>query len=215
MSHHTCAVSDDAKAVASIGNLNFGITDFDADDSLSLEPEVNIPSTSKHESEKGFFPMQTVSYDDKYDRIKARKRKVDLRDEFSDSYSSDEEYTPYPDELSDEQTEEDFDEAVPVSLKHSRKKGTVKLGKHHKKLVCDLKSETHKKSKKVIDDGDIKAYQQRIRELRLKERLRATGRLDEVQSDLNEDEDEDGGDDEIALKGGFALSVKLWRKLYK
>ena len=199
-----------------LAKINFGIADFDTEDTVGLEPELSGPSTSQQGSDESIMLAQSIEYDDKYDRIKARKRTIDIREEFNDSYSSSEEYIPYPDEVSDELTDEDFNEEDDKqrNVLLPQKKRKTKVGKHHEKLKSELKSQRHNKHKKVVDDGDIKAYLQRIRELRIKERLKESGRIDDVaDSDLSEDEENDKK--EIALKGGFVLPVKMWRKLYK
>ena len=158
-----------------------------------------------------------MDYDDKYDLIKSRKRRIDIRQEFSDSYSSEEEFLPYPDEVSDDLTEEEYDEADAAQENATfsgKRKRKTKLGKHHKELKSSLKSHKQRKPKKVVDDGDVKKYLQRMRELRIKEKLKEEGRADDVSgSDISDEEE--GDKREIALKGGFALSAKMWRKLYK
>ncbi|XP_065065513.1 DNA excision repair protein ERCC-6-like [Rhopilema esculentum] len=192
----------------------FGMVDFEGTKELHTEFHVNKPSTSKQSQEESFEQDDFVN---KYDRIKRRKRQLDIRNEFSDSYSSSEEYIPYPDEVSDDLTSEEDEEDNNLRSKATyvpKKKQKQEIGMHHQAMKAKLKSKKSKTPKKVVDDGNIIAYQQRIKELRLKNRLKKTGSLDTVaDSDLSEDEEND--DKEIALKGGFSLPVKLWRKLYK
>ena len=213
-----CYFSDASKIPHSLEDINFGIADFDSEDKINLEPEISMPSSSHIDAEQGLSISHSVNYDDKFDMIKSRKRRIDIRQEFSDNYSSEEEYLPYPDEVSDELTEEEFDEGdaaqenATFSGKRRKKKG--KLGKHHKELRSNLKPHKQRKPKKVVDDGDVKSYLQRMRELRIKEKLKEEGRAGDVTgSDISDEEESDNR--EIALKGGFALSAKMWRKLYK
>ena len=192
----------------------FGMVNFKGREELQTEFHINKPSTSKQSQEEGF---EQDGFVDKYDRIKRRKRQLDIRNEFSESYSSSEEYIPYPDEVSDDLTSEEDEEDNNLKSKATyipKKKQKQGIGVHHKAMKAKLKSKKSKTPKKVVDDGNIIAYQQRLKELRLKERLKKMGSLDAVaDSDLSEDEEND--DKEIALKGGFSLPVKLWRKLYK
>ena len=199
----------------------FGIVDFKSSEQSFVDDDENRPSTSRVGLEESLLleaseDLQTLAAFDKFDKIKARKRKLDIRDEFSDSYSSADEYIPYPDEVSDELTEEEFEVGSKQSkvsfAHHDKKKKTA--GIHHKKLKAGLKPNKAKKAKKVVDDGDIRLYQERIREFKLKERLKETNQLDLVaDSDISEDEANDKK--MISLKGGFSLSVKMWRKLFK
>ena len=181
-----------------------------------MEPDSNKPSTSYQELEQ-YYIAETVEYDNKYDRIKSRKRRIDIQQEFSDSYSSSEEYIPYPDEVSDELSEDDYDitsnigEKVKYPVEKKRRK--TKVGRHHKELQSNLKSHKNSRSKKVVDDGDASKYLQRMRDLKMKEKLTREGRVDVVASDISDEEEDDRK--EVALKGGFALSVRMWRKLYK
>ena len=181
-----------------------------------MELDPNKPSTSHLEFEQ-CYKSEVVEYDNKYDRIKSRKRRIDIRQEFSDSYSSEEEYIPYPDEVSDELSEDDYDivnnvgEKVKYPVEKKRKK--TRVGRHHKNLQSNLKSRKNSRPKKVVDDGDAAKYLQRMRELRMKEKLIGEGRVDEVASDISDEEEDDMK--EVALRGGFALSIKMWRNLYK
>ena len=209
--------SDESKTSHNLADINFGITDFDPEDGVGLEPEISKPSSS-HQGPEEMYPVsQPVDYDDKFDRIKSRKRGIDIRQEFSDSYSSEEEYMPYPDEVSDELTDENCDKANDewnATKMFEKRKKKAKLGKHHKDLRSNLKSHQQRAPKKVVDDGDVRKYLQRIRKLKIRERLRETGRVGDVTgSDMSDEEENDKK--EIALKGGFALSTKMWRKLYK
>jgi len=208
--------SIESKTTHSLADINFGIADFDPENSIGLEPDSNKPSTSYQELEQ-YYIAETVEYDNKYDRIKSRKRRIDIQQEFSDSYSSSEEYIPYPDEVSDELSEDDYDitsnigEKVKYPVEKKRRK--TKVGRHHKELQSNLKSHKNSRPKKVVDDGDAAKYLQRMRDLKMKEKLTREGRVDVVASDISEEEEDDRK--EVALKGGFALSVRMWRKLYK
>lgn len=199
----------------------FGIVDFKSSEQSFVDDDESRPSTSKVDLEESLLlevseNLETLAAFDKYDKIKARKRKLDIRDEFSDSYSSADDYIPYPDEVSDELTEEEFEDEGKqrkASFTHHEKKKKTQ-GIHHKKFKASLKSKKVKKPKKVVDDGDIRLYQERIREFKLKERLKESNQLDLVaDSDISEDEANDRK--MISLKGGFSLSVKMWRKLFK
>lgn len=194
-----------------IGDIKFGITDFDLEDTLGAEPGTHRALASQEELGQSSFHKQKSYHEDKYDKIKARRHQIDFGADFSDTYSSDEEFVPFSDDESEEKTDEDFDECIQEKSAIPKKK--ARLGVHLKQLKTDLKSGRSRRGKKVVDDGDVSVYLQRMRELRVKEQLKQTGQLDIVQSDISEDEDNDSK--EIALKGGFALPVKLWRKLYK
>ena len=175
----------------------------------------NEPSTSYgHVNED--LPFESAVEQNRYDMIKSKKRKIRIQDEFSDHYSSDEEFIPYPDEVSDELTDED-DNLLHTERRtnlHATVNKTKKLKKNHKKLQATLKSKKITKPKRCIDDGDVKVYHERMRILRLKEKLRSTQTLNGV-SDSEISEEEANDRKEISLNRGFTLPVKFWRKLYK
>ncbi len=194
-------------------NFDIGIKDFETNEVSFQELEDSASSRVIREQSETLEFEDNVD-EDKYDRVKNRKRKLYVKDDFSDSYSSSEEYMPYPDEVSDEITNEEDDnfedKKKNVKLFKKRKKRKV----HHENLVTELKSKKERTSKKIIDDGDVKAYNERMRILRLKKRLKNAGDMDAVDGvDFSEEEEND--DKEISLKKGFSLPCKTWRKLYK
>ena len=179
--------------------------------------EIADESSFSTEQNHDYGMLDAYAGDEMYDKIKKRKR-LRIQDEFSDSYSSEDEFVPFEDEISEDEEEidEEFDES-----KQRRKsweyfperKKPKKLGKHHKNLKAELKRKKVTVISKTVDDGNMEAYRERVRKVKIKEQLKKKGDLNAVTDELSDEEEGDIGDTQIGR--GFRIPNKIWNRLYK
>eukprot|EP00794_Sanderia_malayensis_P008716 gene8716-9647_t len=194
------------------GDLTIGLNDFETND-VFLQDMGDPVCGSRQSNETLCF--EPATHENKYDIIKSRKRRLDIDGESSDSYSSqdeEEEYLPSSDENNCEVNDEFQIHEKIVSVK--TRKRQRRPGHHHDILFENLKSRKQELSKRVVDDGDVKVYNERIRILRLKEKLKDANAVDTV-ADFELSDEEENDTKEVFLKKGFSLPYRTWRKLYK
>eukprot|EP00794_Sanderia_malayensis_P004167 gene4167-4721_t len=194
------------------GDLTIGLNDFETND-VFLQDMGDPVCGSRQSNETLCF--EPATHENKYDIIKSRKRRLDIDGESSDSYSSqdeEEEYLPSSDENNCEVNDEFQIHEKIVSFK--TRKRQRRPGHHHDILFENLKSRKQELSKRVVDDGDVKVYNERIRILRLKEKLKDANAVDTV-ADFELSDEEENDTKEVFLKKGFSLPYRTWRKLYK